>query len=70
MQMIEFIHEFLLHVVVVVVAGVMFRMGVFVGLRVGVLMMPGLCVLLWFRFGRLCGPPAPDPSVGQPHVSC
>lgn len=44
--MAEFVHEFLLHVVVVVVAGVMFRVGVLVWFCVGVLMMNRLYILL------------------------
>ena len=68
-QMIKLIHELLLHVVEVV-AGVMLWMGVFMRFRMGVLMMNGLCCFLGLRFGGFCSPSGPDPSAGQPHVSC
>lgn len=66
--MTEFIHELLLHVVVVVVAGVMFRM--LVVFHVGVLVMSGLHIFLWLWFRRLRGPKGSDPDTGQPHVGC
>lgn len=73
--MTKFVHELLLHVVVVV-ARVMLWMGVLVVLVVlmvlsaRVLVVGGLCSFLWFRFGRLRSPSGPDPVAGQPHVSC
>lgn len=68
-KMTKVVHELFLHVVVVV-AGVMFWMGVLMVFRMGVLMMNGLCSFLWLRFRRLRSPPGPDPGTGQPHVSC
>lgn len=70
--MTKFVHELLLHVVVVV-ARVMLRVGVLVVLMVlsaRVLVVGGLCSFLWFRFGHLRSPSGPDPVAGQPHVSC
>lgn len=70
--MAEFIHELLLHVLVVM-AGVMLRVRVLVVLvvlRVRVLVMGGLRPFLRLRFGRLGGPPHPDAVAGQPHVGC
>lgn len=76
--MTKFVHELLLHVVVVV-ARVMLWVGVLVVLvvlvvlmvlSVRVLVVGGLCSFLWFRFGRLRSPSGPDPVAGQPHVSC
>lgn len=74
-KMTKFVHELLLHVVVVM-ARVMLWMGVLVVLvvlmvlSVRVLVVGGLCSFLWFRFGRLRSPSGPDPVAGQPHVSC
>lgn len=67
--MTKFIHELLLHVVVVV-AGVMFWMGVLMVFCMGVLMMNWLCCFLWLWFGWLRSPPGPDPRTAHPHVSC
>lgn len=66
--MTELIHELLLHVVVVLVAGVMFRMLVVV--HVGLPMMSGFHFFLRLWFRRLRGPKGSDPDTGQPHVGC
>lgn len=68
-QMTEFIHELVLHMVVVM-ARVMFCVGVLVVFCVRVLMMNGLCCFLWLWFRWLCSPPGPDPHAPQSHVSC
>lgn len=67
--MTKFVHELLLHVVVVM-ARVMLWMGVLVVFSVRVLVVGGLCSFLRFRFGCLRSPSGPDPVTGQPHVSC
>lgn len=71
-KMAEFIHELLLHVLVVM-ARVMLRVRVLVVLvvlSVRVLVMGGFRPFLRLRFGRLGGPPDPDAVAGQPHVGC
>lgn len=67
--MTKFIHELVFHVVVVM-AGVMFCVGVLMVFWVRVLMMNWLCCFLWLWFRRLCSPPGPGSSADHPHVSC
>ena len=68
-QMTQFIHELLLHLVVVM-ARVMFCVRVFVVLWLSVLMMSWLCCFLRFWFGWLSSPPDSDPIAAQPHAGC
>lgn len=71
-KMAEFIHELLLHVLVVM-ARVVLRVGVLVVLvvlGVRVLVMSGLRPFLRLCFRGLGGPPHPDAVAGQPHVGC